>query len=72
MLAEGNGADHQRRAFARGGMPAVMRHLWAGTRVSTTGPHGGAIVPANGRRRHPGRLSSRDEEHVSQGGALGA
>jgi gamma-glutamyl:cysteine ligase YbdK (ATP-grasp superfamily) len=27
LLAEGNGADRQRAAFARGGLPAVLRHL---------------------------------------------
>ncbi len=32
ILREGNGADRQRAAFARGGMPAVLRQLVAETR----------------------------------------
>jgi carboxylate-amine ligase len=40
LLSNGNGADRQRAAFARGGLPEVLRHL-----VTESTPEG-AAVPA--------------------------
>jgi carboxylate-amine ligase len=45
LLAEGGGADRQRAAHARGGMPALLRHLAAET---AAGP---AEAPVTHRRR---------------------
>ena len=54
ILAEGNGAERQRRAFERGGIAAVLEYLAAATAVGDSHSHG-KCAAASLRRWNRGR-----------------